>query len=122
MANASIGGLVSGLDTSSIINQLMQLEARPQTMLKTRMGAEQKAITSLQALNAKLASIATKAADLVKADQMVPHEGDEHNDKVTVSATAGAPAGSLTFKVDQLATSAPRDVRAQQDRRRTPLR
>ena len=72
MANTSIGGLVSGLDTSSIINQLMQLEARPQTMLKTRMGAEQKAITSLQALNAKLASIATKAADLVKADQWSP--------------------------------------------------
>lgn len=106
MANTSIGGLVSGLDTASIINQLMQLEARPQTMLKTRMGAAQKAITSLQALNAKLASIATKAADLVKADQWSPTKATSTNDKVSVATTSGATAGSLTFKVDQLATSA----------------
>jgi flagellar hook-associated protein 2 len=106
MANTSIGGLVSGLDTSSIINQLIQLEARPQTMLKTRMGAEQKAITSLQALNAKLASIATKAADLVKSNQWNPAKATSDNDKVAVTTTSGAAAGSLTFKVDQLASSA----------------
>ena len=42
MANTSIGGLVSGLDTATIISQLMQLEAQPQTRLKTKVtvGAE----------------------------------------------------------------------------------
>ena len=35
MATSSISGLASGLDTASIIAQLMQLEAIPQTRLKT---------------------------------------------------------------------------------------
>lgn len=106
MANASISGLVSGLDTATIISQLMQLEARPQAMLKTRMGVDQKAYTSLQALNAKLATIATKAADLVKLNQWSPSTATSNNDKVMTTATTGATPGSLTFTVDRLATSA----------------
>jgi flagellar hook-associated protein 2 len=106
MANTSIGGLVSGLDTASIITQLMQLEARPQTMLKSKVSSEQRAITSLQTLNAKLASIATKAGDLTKLTQWEATKATSNNDKVTVTTAAGAAAGSLTFRVDQLATSA----------------
>ncbi len=104
MANTSIGGLVSGLDTATIISQLMQLEARPQTMLKTRMGLEQKANTSLQALNAKLAAIATKAADLVKQNAWTATKATSSNDKVTVTTDAGATTASLDLSVVQLAT------------------
>ena len=106
MANTSIGGLVSGLDTASIISQLMQLEARPQTMLKTRMGVEQKAITSLQSINAKLAAIATKAAELAKPASWAPVSATSSNDKVTVAVAAGAAPASLTFTVDRVATAA----------------
>ena len=56
MANTSIGGLISGLDTATIISQLMQLEAQPQTRLKTKVTVEQSAVTALQALNTKLAA------------------------------------------------------------------
>ena len=35
MSTSSIGGLVSGMDTTTIISQLMQIEAQPQTLLKT---------------------------------------------------------------------------------------
>lgn len=106
MANTSVSGLVSGLDTATIISQLMQLEARPQTMLKTRMGVEQKAITSLQSVNAKLAAIATKAAELAKASSWTPVTATTTNDKVSVTAAAGATPTSLTFTVDQVATAA----------------
>ena len=40
MANASVSGLASGLDTATIIDQLMQLEAAPQTRLKSRVTTE----------------------------------------------------------------------------------
>jgi flagellar hook-associated protein 2 len=106
MANASIGGLVSGLDTASIISQMMQLEARPQTMLRTRMGVEQKAITSLQSVNAKLAAIATKAAELAKATSWTPTTATSDNSKVTASVTSGAAQTSLSFTVTETAVAA----------------
>ena len=106
MANASIGGLVSGLDTATIISQLMQLEARPQTMLKSRVTTEQKVVTALQALNTKLAGIATKAAELAKATAWSPSKATCDNAKVLVTADSGASATSLSFTVSSLASSA----------------
>ena len=110
MANTSIGGLVSGLDTASIITQLMQLEARPQTMLKTRVGVEQKAITSLQSVNAKLAAIASKAADLAKASAWTPVTATSSNDKVKVTTSSGAAPATLTLTVDKVASSTTWDL------------
>ena len=104
MANASIGGLVSGLDTASIISQLMQLEARPQTMLKSRVSLEQKAITSLQGLNTKLATLMTKADELSELNAWAMKTATSDNDKVVVSTTGSAEAASLTFTVNKLAT------------------
>ena len=36
MAEWLVDGLVSGLDTTSLINSLMQVEAIPQTLLKNK--------------------------------------------------------------------------------------
>ena len=106
MANASIGGLVSGLDTATIISQLMQLEAQPQTMLKTRVSAEQKAVTSLQALNAKLAAIADQGRRPGQGRELVAAKATSDNDKVTVTACPGAAPTSLSFTVDKTAVAA----------------
>ncbi|MBW8751948.1 MAG: hypothetical protein JF565_11065, partial [Propionibacteriales bacterium] len=54
---ASISGLVSGLDTASIIDQLMQLETVPQDKLKSNLSTEQTTLKNLQALNAKVAAL-----------------------------------------------------------------
>lgn len=106
MPNASIGGLVSGLDTATIISQLMQLEARPQTMLKSKVSSAERAVTALQTLNAKLAAIATKAGELSKAAAWDLTTATSTNDKVTVAADPGASATSLTFTVDAVASAA----------------
>jgi flagellar hook-associated protein 2 len=106
MANASIGGMISGLDTATIISQLMQLEARSQTQLKGRVTTQQRQVTSLQTVNAKLANITTKAADLAKTTAWTPTTATSSNDKVAVTADSGAVAGSLTFSVGKLAASA----------------
>ncbi len=50
---ASISGLASGLDTATIIDQLMQLEAVPQTRLRSRVSSEQLAVNAMQTLNAQ---------------------------------------------------------------------
>jgi flagellar hook-associated protein 2 len=105
MANASIGGLVSGLDTATIISQLMQLEARPRTMLKSRVSSEERAVTALQTLNAKLAAIGTKAADLADPANWSPMKATSSNDKVSVIAAATAQLTSLSFNVKSTATA-----------------
>ena len=105
MANTSIGGLISGLDTASIISQLMQLEAQPQTRLKTRVTTEQSALTALQALNTKLAALASKAADLAKANAAWgAATATTSHESVTATTEPGATAGSLSFTVGRLAT------------------
>ncbi len=106
MANASIGGLVSGLDTATIISQLVQLEARPQTMLKSRVSTAERAVTALQTLNAKLAAIGTQAKELATSTGWITNKATSSSDKVSVSSTAGATPGTLSFTVNSVATAA----------------
>ena len=70
--SASIGGLASGLDTATIISQLMQLEAVPQSRLRTQVSTQETAVKSMQDLNAKVAALMTKAEALAKADGWSP--------------------------------------------------
>ena len=55
---SSIAGLVSGLDTTSLITQLMQIESAPQTLLKTKQTNTSNVVSALQALNDERASLA----------------------------------------------------------------
>ena len=105
MTGASVGGLVSGLDTATIISQLMQVEAQPQTMLKSRLSTEQSSISTLQTLNAKFAALATKAHDLAVPTAWSPLKATSSSDKVTVNAGAGAVPGTLSFSVQSAATA-----------------
>ncbi len=105
MANTSIGGLVSGLDTASIITQLMQLEAKSQTLLKSRVSSETTAVSSLRSANAKLASLTARAADLAKVSAWTPTRATSTSTDVTVTAKSTAALASLTFTVDMLATN-----------------
>lgn len=103
MANASIGGIVSGLDTASIISQLMQLEAQPQSRLKSRVTTEQSAVNALQALNTKLAGLAIKAGDLSKMSAWTETTATSSSEHVTATTQPGAAAATLSFTVDALA-------------------
>jgi flagellar hook-associated protein 2 len=103
MAYASIGGLASGLDTATMISQLMKLEALPQTGLKSRVTTQERQVTALQALNTKLATVATKAAALTQVSGWAPAKAASTSEHVTVTAGASAQPTSLTFTVDRLA-------------------
>lgn len=99
MAIASVSGLASGLDTSSIISQLMQVEAAPQARLRTRVTAEKAGVTALQKINTQLAALATRAADLMKPGGLSPLATTSSSEHVTVTTRAGAAPASLSVVV-----------------------
>ncbi|MGO4256964.1 flagellar filament capping protein FliD [Marmoricola sp. RAF53] len=101
---------MSGIDTSSIISQLMQVEAQTQTNLKTKVSTEQSNVKSLQDLNSAFAALATSAADLAKATAWNPvtvtsSVAGSPTSLVTVAAGANAVTSPLSFTVGHTALS-----------------
>ncbi|WP_374454268.1 flagellar filament capping protein FliD [Nocardioides sp.] len=105
MATASISGLGSGLDTASIIEQFMQLEAASQNRLRSRQTTEKSVLSALQSLNTKVAALATRAGDLLKPAAFNAVTATSSEAKVAVSATTSAAPGSFSVRVDQTAAS-----------------
>jgi flagellar hook-associated protein 2 len=105
MANASISGLASGLDTATIISQLMQLEAIPQNKLKTSLSVEQNTLKNLQTLNAKVAALTTQAQALASGTGWSALTVTSASDTVTFKTTGGTTGGSFTFSVDRVAAA-----------------
>jgi len=103
-STASVSGLVSGLDTATIISQLMQVEANPQTLLKSRLSTEKSSISTLQSLNSSFAALATKAADLAKKTAWTPFTTTTTSPKVTATAGPTAGPGTLSFTVGSTAS------------------
>ncbi|WP_426561216.1 flagellar filament capping protein FliD [Angustibacter sp. McL0619] len=101
----SVDGLISGLDTTTIISQLMTLNAAPQTRLKTSLGSQQVAVTALQTVNSKMSSLQTAAELLQKSTTWTAASASSGSSAVTATASAGALAGTSTFSVSKLATA-----------------
>ncbi|HEU5474204.1 MAG TPA: flagellar filament capping protein FliD [Actinophytocola sp.] len=102
---ASVDGLVTGLDTTSIISQLMQLEAMPQTRLKNQVSAQQTVQSSYQAINARMMAVRNAAQALTTATTWQAVTATSSTDAVTASAGATGQAGSTTFDVVRLAAA-----------------
>lgn len=105
MAGMGIDGLASGLDTTALINQLMQVEAMPQTLLKTKLTQTKSLVSGLQALNTKIASLAEVAATAAKAESWSAWKATSSATSATVTAGASAQAGSISVSIDAVATA-----------------
>lgn len=105
MAGMGIDGLFSGLKTTDLINQLMQVEAMPQTLLKSKVASTQTFISTLQGLNTRIASFGDAAKTAAKPESWQAATGTSSNESVKVTAGAGAQPSSISFTVDQLATA-----------------
>jgi flagellar hook-associated protein 2 len=106
-ATSSIGGLASGLDTASIISQLMALEALPQTKLRTQVTTEQGKVSALQKVNTALQALATAAGTMTSSSTgtWANLVGTSSNTGIGVRATSSAVPGSFTVTVGQTALS-----------------
>lgn len=98
-----IDGLVSGLDTTSLINSLMTAEAQPQTLLKAKVTDTQTTIAALQGLNQQIAALATSAASAKSPTALALFTTSTSSAGVTAKAGVTAAPGSFDIVVDQIA-------------------
>jgi flagellar hook-associated protein 2 len=102
----SVDGLVSGMDTTSIISQLMSVEAGPQNALKTKLSATQTNASAYRTVNTTFLAVTAAADAVLKPDLWTTTKATSSSSaNATASASTGALTGSLTFSVTQLATA-----------------
>jgi flagellar hook-associated protein 2 len=107
MAGIQLSGLVSGIDTGSIIDQLMAVEKLPRTKITLDQDATTKRQSLLTDISTKLTSLKFANDDLKSALTWLDTQTAESADtsKFTVTRTAGAAPGGYDVSVDQLASA-----------------
>jgi flagellar hook-associated protein 2 len=108
VASLGLSGLASGVDTSSIVEQLIALDRRGKTRLQLRQGGFNSQQSILRDLKTKLDALKAAAADLRAPGTWSEGQTVESSDpaRVVVARTGGAPIGGYSVKVTQLAASA----------------
>lgn len=110
MGIASSIGLISGLDTESIITSMMNLERAPISGLQQQQSYYQSKISSYGIVKSVLSGLQTSLSSLKDTDTFAPGYSASSSNKdivsVSVSDTDTASAGSYSLKVNNLATSA----------------
>ena len=105
-STSSVSGLVSGLDTATIVSQLMQIEAQPQTDLKNQQAQVQSSVTALQSIQTKLTTLSTAAGKLQRATNWAAGVATSSDSTIaTAAVSTGATNSQLSFTVDRLATT-----------------
>ncbi len=103
MAGISLDGLSSGLDTTTLIASLMQVEAVPQTLLKNQATSTQSTVTALQSLNSQISDLATLAKGNAASGALNLFKTSSSATNIAATATSTASAGSIDVRVTQLA-------------------
>ncbi len=104
---SSIDGLATGLDTTSIIKQLMAIERKPQDALTSRKSQAEKARTELIGIRSDVSTLGSLAKDLRLTTAWNPLKASSTNTTaVSLSAGSAATTGAYTFRVTSLASAA----------------
>ncbi len=105
MADIQMSGIATGIDTNSIVSQLITVEGRKKATLQVQQMELEAQDAALKKLKTSSSSLTSAAAALSDVDNLVAFtvtSGD--TDKVTLTATEDANPGSHSIEVDQLAT------------------
>ncbi len=99
-----VTGLMSGIDTGNIVDQLAEAKRVPITQLESRKAGEQATLAAYQSLGAGLLSLGIYAANLTtestfQARQVINSDPD----RVAASASAGTSTGTYELVISQLA-------------------
>jgi flagellar hook-associated protein 2 len=107
MAGIQLSGLASGLDTQTIISQLMSVERQPRTKITLEQSATTKRQSLLQDINTKLTALKSANDDLKSISTWLDTQTVESGDstKLTATRTGGAPPGGYDVAITQLATA-----------------
>jgi len=103
-ATITVGGLATGLDTNSIIDQLVKIEHQPVDLLTQQQSETQANQNSIATLGQKLAALKAAADALRTPDDVLVRQASSSDDNVvTAAAGGGAPRGTTTLTITQLA-------------------
>ena len=107
MGRISTGiGLVSGINSKDIIDQLMALEARPKKTLESRIESVNQQKLAYTEMSTKLAAMKLSGQSLKKISffqNATATSSDE--DVLTATASSGASVGAFSFQVARLVTT-----------------
>ena len=103
----NFGGLASGLDTNSIVDQLMALERIPQNRLRLRQSEIDARKEALSDIATRLRNLKNAAADLKSPTLWLDTQSVDVNDATKIAATRTGPAatGSYQVQVTSMASS-----------------
>jgi flagellar hook-associated protein 2 len=105
----ALSGLASGVDTSSIVDQLIALDRQGTTRLQLRQSSVTGMQSSLKTIATKLAALKTAANALNDSTSWKPTQTVSSSDsRVVVAQTGGAGIGGHSVQVNRLASSAQR--------------
>src|SRR5712691_6156616 len=110
MANPTIDGLISGLKTGDLINQLMQLERAPLQRIKDQQSRADLVQSAILSLQTQVTSLHTAAGNLFSRAQLGAKTvsiDTPSTSPIVLSAAANSSAanGSYQVMVNQLATA-----------------
>ncbi|MEA1947720.1 MAG: flagellar filament capping protein FliD [Thermodesulfobacteriota bacterium] len=99
----SVGGLISGLDTNSMIEQLMELQQKPILKLQQQEAAYQVELSAYGSLQGILGSLKSAVEDLDSVSNLTRFSASSGDpDLFSVSADENATSGSYDITVQQL--------------------
>lgn len=123
MSGISLGvGLFSGIDTATLIQQLLAVESRPRLLAERRIGQIQLQQSALLDVNSRLKSL-QDAAGVFRKDKVFDKRTATSSDEAKVVATAGPDAmpGSYQLFVDRLVSTQQMLTKGFVDRDKTGL-
>ena len=99
-------GLVSGLDTESIVSKLMAVERQPLTRLETKQTTVKSQISALGQIKSKIAALQDAAEAISSASSLYSYKATVATSSVaSATTTSSAAAGTYSLEVVQLATN-----------------
>jgi flagellar hook-associated protein 2 len=98
-----LGGTAGSIDTTTLISQLMQAQAIPQTQLQTQLTALQSKQSAYQQINTDVTALQSAAQALTDASGWKATMATSSSSSVVASTTSAAVPGTTQFSVTQLA-------------------
>lgn len=106
MSGFSISGLISNINTSALVQQMMQINQIPQQLLINQQTAAKTALKAYQNINSRFQALQTAARALSDPGMMNATTATSSEATVVAATTTGAQAGSMTFQVKNPAQAA----------------
>src|SRR6185312_6810844 len=99
-------GLVSGINTGQIIDELMSLESQPVQLIQTRISSANNQMQAYNDLETQLSSLHTLGMSLELPTNFTNSTANSTDPSVlTATAGVGATQGSYQFQVSRLVSS-----------------